>query len=168
MTEPWASLYEQVWEELVRFLDRKVWDTELAMDLAQEAFVRALRADPVPDDPRAWLFTVAANLAKDEARSAVRSRQKLRLVRAEAEEGPQAEGPDSALETEQRRELVRQALATLSERDREALLLREAGLSYAEIASATGLSTGAVGTTLSRARKRLAAAWHTVAADEDG
>jgi RNA polymerase sigma-70 factor (ECF subfamily) len=43
----------------------------------------------------------------------------------------------------------------LSERDREALLMREEGLDYNEIAAALELSVGSVGTTLARARRRL-------------
>ena len=50
---------------------------------------------------------------------------------------------------------VKKTLESLSERDREVLLLKEAGLSYAEIAEQTGLAAGAVGTTLARARRRL-------------
>lgn len=166
MSEPWATLYAQVWGDLVRFLDRKVWDPERARDLAQEVFVRALQTDPVPDDPRAWVFTVAGNLAKDEARTAIRRRKKLRLVRVEAEEANLAAGPDEDWEARERRTAVRRALAALSERDREALLLSEAGLTYEEIAAASGLSPGAVGTTLSRARRKLLAAWEAVERDE--
>ena len=165
LSEPWATLYGEVWEELVRFLDRKVWDMELAQDLAQEAFVRALRTDPVPDSPRAWLFTVAANLARDEARTAIRRREKLHLVRSAAADSPI--DPDEALEARQRRQLVRQALDTLNERERNALLLCEAGLSYPEIAGATGLAAGAIGTTLSRARRKLAAAYEMLREGED-
>jgi RNA polymerase sigma factor (sigma-70 family) len=47
------------------------------------------------------------------------------------------------------------ALSTLTPRDREILLLWDAGLSYPEIAAQTGLALGAVGTTLARARRRL-------------
>ena len=43
----------------------------------------------------------------------------------------------------------------LAERDRLALLMREEGLDYGEIAEALGLSVGSVGTTLARARRRL-------------
>ena len=50
---------------------------------------------------------------------------------------------------------VQQALSTLTARDREILLLWDAGLSYPEIATQTGLALGAVGTTLARARRRL-------------
>ena len=48
-----------------------------------------------------------------------------------------------------------EALNTLTLRDREILLLWDAGLSYPEIAAQTGLAVGAVGTTLARARRRL-------------
>lgn len=167
LSEPWATIYGQVWDDLVRFLDRKVWDPERARDLAQETFVRALQADPMPDDPRAWLFTVAGNLARDEARMAIRRRQKLKLIRVDAEDSDLVVGPDEELEVSERRVKVRQALESLSERDREALLLCDAGLSYAEIATATGLSSGAVGTTLSRARRKLAAAYEAAAGDEE-
>ncbi len=167
MSEPWATIYREVWDDLVRFLDRKVWDPERARDLAQETFVRALQAEPVPDDPRAWLFTVAGNLARDEARMAIRRRQKLKLIRVDAEDSKLVSGPDEELEASERRMRVRQALESLRERDRDALLLCDAGLSYTEIAEATGLSPGAVGTTLSRARRKLAAAYDAAAGDEE-
>ena len=51
------------------------------------------------------------------------------------------------------------ALDELSPRDREALLLWDSGLSYEEIAAQTGLARGAIGTTLSRARRRLVQAY---------
>jgi len=51
--------------------------------------------------------------------------------------------------------MARRALECLSERDREALLMREEGLDYHEIAAALELSVGSVGTTLARARRRL-------------
>jgi RNA polymerase sigma factor (sigma-70 family) len=60
---------------------------------------------------------------------------------------------------------VREALAALSPRDREVLLLWDAGLSYPEIADQAGLAVGAVGTTLARARKRLVAAHDAMASE---
>jgi RNA polymerase sigma factor (sigma-70 family) len=54
---------------------------------------------------------------------------------------------------------VQTALDSLSARDREVLLLWDAGLSYQEIAQQTGLALGAVGTTLARARRRLVEAY---------
>lgn len=163
MGTDWAAVYEDSYEDLVRFLYRVVWEDDRAHDLAQETFVRALRHDP--DDPRAWLFSVARNLARDEARSAIRQRRHLALVRRE-EAGRAEEDAEQAMEREQRRESVRAALARLSERDREILLLWDAGLSYDEIAEQTGLARGAIGTTLSRARRRLVEA-HETGEDQD-
>lgn len=155
MTPDWEAIYETTWDDLVRFLDRKVWDPERARDLAQEAFVRALSTDAELENPRGWLFTVAGNLARDEARTVGRRREHLQLIRGEEEVRVEDPRETEELELERRRAAVRAALEELSERDREILLLWDAGLSYNEIAAETGLSQGAIGTTLARARRRL-------------
>lgn len=158
MGTDWEAVYEATYPDLVRFLYRLVWTEDRAHDLAQEAFVRALRHEP--DQPRAWLFSVARNLARDEARNAIRRRKHLALVRVE-EQGRVEEDAGQAMEREEAREALKRALAQLSERDREVLLLWDAGQSYDEIAETTGLSRGAIGTTLSRARQRLVEAHRT-------
>ncbi|MFW6089272.1 MAG: RNA polymerase sigma factor [Gemmatimonadota bacterium] len=154
MAVDWAEIYATSWDDLVRYLDRKVWDPERARDLAQEAFVRALSSETPIDNPRGWLFTVAGNLARDEARAAGRRRH-LRLVAVSGEDEVEAPTAPEEIEMERRRAAVRAALERLSERDREILLLWDAGLSYTEIAAETGLAPGAIGTTLGRARRRL-------------
>jgi RNA polymerase sigma factor (sigma-70 family) len=162
----WNDLYRTTFPDLVRFLHRKVWDAERARDLAQEAFVRALQHEP--RRPRAWLFQVAANLARDEARTVLRRKKHLVLLKAEAEvKGEAAEDPVSDLAERERWAAVREALDSLSERDREALLLWDAGQSYTEIANQLGLAIGAVGTTLARARKRLAKAYQDQQKEEE-
>jgi len=148
----WATVYEETYDDLVRFLYRRVWAEDRAHDLAQEAFVRALRHDP--EQPRAWLFSVARNLARDEARAAQRRRRHLDLVKAE-EADRVAPDPSGGLEEMERRAAVRAALAKLGEKDRDVLLLWDAGLTYDEISQQTGLARGAIGTTLARARRRL-------------
>jgi RNA polymerase sigma-70 factor, ECF subfamily len=150
----WNEVFRATHQELVRFLHRKVWDVDRAHDLAQEAFVRALAHQP--ENPRAWLYRVAANLARDEARLVIRRKRHLSLLRTEAVvAGSSPPEPIREMEERERLESVRRALDQLSERDREVLLLWDAGLSYTEIGEATGLAAGAVGTTLARARKRL-------------
>lgn len=155
----WNDLYRTTFPELVRFLHRKVWDAERARDLAQEAFVRALQHEP--KKPRAWLFQVAANLAKDEARTAIRRKKHLVLLKSDAEAtGSSLGDPAADLAEKERWNAVREALDSLSEKDREALLLWDAGQSYTEIANQLDLAVGAVGTTLARARRRLAEAYN--------
>jgi RNA polymerase sigma-70 factor (ECF subfamily) len=161
----WNDLYRTTFPDLVRFLHRKVWDAERARDLAQEAFVRALAHEP--KKPRAWLFQVAANLARDEARTAIRRKKHLVLLKAEAEVRQEATAdPATEMAERERWGHVKEALDALSENDREALLLWDAGQSYTEIARHTGLAVGAIGTTLARARKRLADAFNAREQDD--
>jgi RNA polymerase sigma factor (sigma-70 family) len=152
------SLYRTTYASVVRFLYRKIWDADRAQDLAQEVFVRAMAHRP--EKPRAWVFAVAANLARDEARAAVRRKRHLSLLRDDPAGVPSNEpSAQDSVEREERLAGIEQALATLTPRDREVLLLWDAGLSYPEIAGQTGLAVGAVGTTLARARRRLVAAY---------
>jgi RNA polymerase sigma factor (sigma-70 family) len=153
-------VYRTSFADLVRYLYRKVWDAERAQDLAQEAFARAL--DHEPDNPRAWVFAVAANLARDEVRTVVRRKKHLALIRAESEEAGPEHDPVDALDRQEKIAAAREALEQLTDRDREVLLLWDAGLSYVEIAERTGLAVGAIGTTLARARRRLVAAYDAV------
>lgn len=138
---------------LVRYLTRRLGDRDWAEEVAQETFLRALRQRELSNE-RAWLFTVATNLVRDAARQESRRRRHLELLRAE-EAGRMVESPATAMERAEERAQARRALEQLAERDREALLMREEGLNYEEIAAALGLSVGSVGTTLARARRRL-------------
>jgi RNA polymerase sigma-70 factor, ECF subfamily len=158
-------LYQSTYTAVVRFLYRKVWDAERAEDLAQEVFVRALAHRP--DKPRAWVFAVAANLARDEARAAVRRKRHLTLLKGDPVAHPTIQpAPDMLVEHDERVAAVHEALSVLTPRDREILLLWDAGLSYPEIAAQTGLALGAVGTTLARARRRLVEAHDRQHADK--
>jgi RNA polymerase sigma-70 factor (ECF subfamily) len=148
------DLFRTYHDPLVRYLTRRLGDRDWAEEVAQETFVRALRQTDLQNE-RAWLFAVATNLVRDEARKDSRRRRHLELLTAEAKAESIVEPPLTDLERAQERALARKAIDALSERDREALLMREEGLDYNEIASALELSVASVGTTLSRARRRL-------------
>lgn len=152
------QIYREQYRPLVGFLVRRIGDPARAEELAQEAFVRAIRKKPT--QPRAWLYAVAANLARDEGRRRALAGRHLRLVEEPEPESPP--DPEQELAAADRARLVRAALGRLEPRDREALLLKQEGASYPEIAEALGLAVGSVGTTLSRARRRLLEAWERV------
>jgi len=152
---PIEQLFAQYHEPLVRMLFRRTGDRDRAEDLAQEVFARALTAPP--DNPRPWLFAVALNLVRDDGRRAVRQGRRLQLLKAELPEG--SPDPAEVLDQNEKSARVRQALAELREIDREVLLLKAEGFDYDEIAAATGLAKGAVGTTIARARRRLVEAY---------
>jgi RNA polymerase sigma-70 factor (ECF subfamily) len=154
MTADLTELFEQYYGSLVRMLYRRTGDRDRAEDLAQETFARAVAAPP--NNPRPWLFAVALNLVREDGRRAVRQGRRLELLRTEDRV---EDGPDTDLDRNDRKAGVRAALAMLNERDREALLLKAEGFNYEEIAATLGLSKGAVGTTLARARRRLVEAY---------
>jgi RNA polymerase sigma-70 factor (ECF subfamily) len=146
-----AELFAQYHESLVRMLYRRTGDRDRAEDLAQETFARAVAVPP--DNPRPWLFAVALNLVRDDGRRAVRQGRRLLLLKSESLSA--AAPPDEDYERNEKARTVRAALDQLRDIDREVLLLKAEGFDYDEIAAATGLAKGAIGTTLSRARKRL-------------
>lgn len=153
---------------LVRYLTRRLGDRDWAEEVAQETFVRALRQETIVNE-RAWVFAVAHNLVRDGARRDARNRRHLELMAAEARDS-EAEEPDVEQTLDRAQELARarRALAALSERDRQALLLKEEGLDYQEIADVLQIEKSSVGTTLSRARRRLAEAYEGRATTGEG
>lgn len=150
---------------LLRYLARLTGDADHAADAAQEAFVRLIARPPrvaPPADPadpaayRAWLFTVATNVARETARTRAR---RGRLLAAAPARAPMGDAPLDAherVQADQRRAAVRQALAALSDKERTAVLMREEGFAHREIAAALDTTTGSVGTLLARALDKLA------------
>ena len=163
------SAFERIvehYQELVLNLIFKFMGTRnQAEDLAQEVFIRAMAHRP--EKPRAWIFAVAANLARDEARAAIRRKRHLTLLTNDPVTlNSPSESAHETVEHDEQMAQVQLALDALTPRDREVLLLWDAGLSYQEIAKQTGLAVGAVGTTLARARKRLVEAHDRMEAED--
>lgn len=151
------KLFADNYEGLFRYLVRLTGDSDLAADVAQESFVRLVEKNPGDKGIRAWLYRVATNLVRDNARV---SRRRMELLQEKSHRIPHGDPPqdaDLSLETEERRKRVRAALDTLSERDRTVLLMREEGFSHEEIANAVGTTTKSVGRMIARALKKLSA-----------
>ena len=132
-------LFREYHEPLVRYLTRRLGDRDWAEEVTQETFLRAARQETIVSE-RAWLFAVATNLVRDEARRDARRRRHLELLREQAKADEIVEPEPLTLERAEEAAIARRALETLTERDREALLMREEGLDYTEIASALELS----------------------------
>ena len=144
-------------EPLFRYLVRLTGDVDRASDAMQSAFLRVVeRRGRLPE--RAWLYTVATRAAIEELRTDARRRRLLgdRPGRAPIADPPR--DPHERVEADERARRTRVALMTLSEKERSALLLREAGFSQREIADTVGTTTGSVGTLIARALLKFAAA----------
>ncbi|MCK9526834.1 MAG: sigma-70 family RNA polymerase sigma factor [Limnochordia bacterium] len=145
--------FEEYYDKIYRFFLFNVHSHEQAQDLAGEVFCRVASAWPTYDPEKAavstWVFTVAKNLLRD-------SWRKRRLVQVELGEiAINAELDDGAEKAEQK-EMLCQALQTLTSRERELIGLKYvADLSTAEIASLTGLSPNNIRVTLFRTMKKL-------------
>lgn len=145
-------LFEKEYPSIVRFLYRHLGDQDQAEDLAQEAFVRLLTERP--RKPRAWLFTVALNLARDAARGETRRSRHLQLLAAGHGEGL-TPSPEEELVGRERKAAVRRTLGRLSERDRTLLLLWEEKVPYRQIAAELQVAPSSVGPLLARAQRRF-------------
>jgi RNA polymerase sigma-70 factor (ECF subfamily) len=155
------SLLRTYNEPLVRYLTRRLGDRDWAEEVAQETFLRAARQKELTNE-RSWLFAVATNLVRDEARKDARRRRRLELLAQEERDRQDTVPQVVSMESAEQAAMARRALEALTERDREALLMREEGLDYNEIAAALELSVASVGTTLARARQRLVEAFEAL------
>jgi RNA polymerase sigma-70 factor (ECF subfamily) len=150
---------------LFRYLHRLTGDADRAADIAQESFVRLLDRSLPPEKVRGWLYTVATNLVRDDARTRDR-RRRLLEARDVAPDAPTR--PDERVERGERIAAVRGALDALPPRDRKLLLLREEGFRYAEIAQMAGVPPTSVGKMLARALARFARAYGVEEEETDG
>jgi RNA polymerase sigma factor (sigma-70 family) len=148
---------EQAFSEIVRLYGDKVFslifrmlgNRQEAEDVAQDVFITYYRSHPA-DAPYAapWLHRAAAHTALNTVRS--RARRTAREERDAQGRDASADPEGAALERERARE-VRGALARMPRGSAELLALRYSGLSYAEVAAATGTKIDQIGTRLRRA-----------------
>jgi RNA polymerase sigma-70 factor (ECF subfamily) len=154
----------QRWELPVKaVIARLIFNAREAEDLAQETFVRLWQQREKFREGaefRPWIFAIAVNLARNRLRW-WRRRPEVELEEWSAVEETRSPGvkPAGELETAERAEAVRAAIAALPAELREALVLFEyEEMSHAEIAAAVGATPKAVETRIYRAREKLRAA----------
>lgn len=167
--DAFATHYTAVFRQVQRLMR----DPDDSYDLTLTAWEKAQRAwdrrPAVALEIKPWLFRIARNACVDELRRRQLVRWEpldgVRRGGSQAGDGPVAPAallssdshdPEREALRGERAELVRSALRRLPKRYRTCLLMREAeGLSCEEIGSRLQLSSGAVRTTLCRARQRL-------------
>lgn len=168
--DPFIRAYRAIFDDefvsLFRYVNRSIGDPSGAADIAQEAFVRLYQRGSLPDDVRAWLATVANNLMRDEYRRSTRRRRLLEQNAGVLREVGSTPDPEEGVVEDERRRRVRRALSALPERQRQALLLRYEGYSYAEIATALDYGASGVGKLIVRATRAFRAAYEEAYAPE--
>ncbi len=149
-----SFMFERHRDELYRAAMRACRDPETAEDLVQEALLRLMLeidAKGAPENTRAWLHRVIANLAISLGRRSTVSRKYAGALVSRDEPAT----PEAIILHHEARSALASALETLPERARAALLLSAGGYSGVEIAAAIGRTDCATRTLMSRARAKV-------------
>jgi RNA polymerase sigma-70 factor (ECF subfamily) len=154
--DTFERLYEEHVQALFGFLKYRTGDQALAEDLLADTYERVLRArrrfDPRRGSERRWLYTIALNLLRDNARRQAHEDRVLRHVSA----GTASEADDPGLTAIEHRDELYQALDTLNEDERIALALRfGADLKLRDVAKIVGDGESAVEGRIYRAMRKL-------------
>ena len=155
------ALFEQLRVPVFRFLLRKTRDSGQAEDITQETFLRLfrhLREDRMLDNPKAWLFTVANNLAIDASRneSHVKDLDETAWKKLEESRSGLQQDPEKLMLQRDRLDRLHIAVLNLTRLQRECLHLRAEGLRYREIAGLLEISPSTVMDAVRRATLKLA------------
>lgn len=150
---------------IIKLVSRYVRDQSDALDIAQEAFLKAYRALPNFRGDSAfytWLYRIAINTAKNHVVSLSR---RPREVDISNEDGEQTEldraqkelaTPDALLQTQEIQATIIRTIDDLPEDLKTAITLRELeGMSYEEIASVMSCPIGTVRSRIFRAREAI-------------
>jgi RNA polymerase sigma-70 factor (ECF subfamily) len=151
------QLYREHSSSLVRQLTRKTGCRDLALELANEAFLRLLRMAPGKlgriERPEAFLRSVSANLLRDWGRSnALRERSRPSLEVIAEQQLDQV----AVLESRDTLRRLEHAIGKLKPKTRKIFLAhRIHGLTYSQIAEETGLSVKGVEKQMSKAIAKI-------------
>ena len=151
--------------KIVNLVMRYVRDPELALDITQEAFIKAYRALPRFRGDSAfytWMYRIAVNTAKNHLAAQRRRPMNVELDMQDPEQYDlhaklkETDTPEGVALSNELKDLVERAIAALPEDLRTAIILRELeGMSYEEIAQTMECPVGTVRSRIFRARDAI-------------
>jgi RNA polymerase sigma-70 factor (ECF subfamily) len=151
--------------KIVNLVMRYVRDPELALDITQEAFIKAYRALPRFRGDSAfytWMYRIAVNTAKNHLAAQRRRPMSVELDMQDPEQYDlhaklkETDTPEAITLSNEMKETIERAIAALPEDLRTAIILRELeGMSYEEIAQTMECPVGTVRSRIFRARDAI-------------
>ena len=151
--------------KIVNLVMRYVRDPELALDITQEAFIKAYRALPRFRGDSAfytWMYRIAVNTAKNHLAAQRRRPMNVELDLQDPEQYDlhaklkETDTPEGVALSNELKDSVERAIAALPEDLRTAIILRELeGMSYEEIAQTMECPVGTVRSRIFRARDAI-------------
>jgi len=150
------ELYHLYYEQIYKFCYRYVGDGELAGDLCQDTFLKLFQrmrtSNNQIENPKAWLYKVAANLSLNSKKVDQRRNEIRKNISIQKSE---QKNPESILLARESANHIRKILSELPHEKRMLLLLYQDGLSYKEMAEATGIELNSIGKTLWRTIEKV-------------
>ncbi len=165
--ESFETIFKRYYPLVYQLAYRCTGQRDEADDIAQEVFLRYYRKPPqttYDGEQRAWLCRVATNLGLNALRA--QQRRHSREEKASdvhwqpASQDTDQLNPEQQVIANEQAAFLRSILSELPERQQTYILLRSVGLSYAEIAEATGISPASVGSLLARAEREFRRRYH--------
>jgi RNA polymerase sigma-70 factor (ECF subfamily) len=151
--------------KIVNLVMRYVRDPEMALDITQDAFIKAYRALPRFRGDSAfytWLYRIAVNTAKNYLAAQRRRPMDIELDLQDPEQYDlhaklkETDTPEAVTVSNEVQETLERAIAALPEDLRTAIILRELdGMSYEEIAQTMECPVGTVRSRIFRARDAI-------------
>jgi RNA polymerase sigma-70 factor (ECF subfamily) len=170
--DAFRALIERYHDVLIRFLTRMLGNRDAAEDAFQDTFLQIHQSLHSFDQTRAfkpWLFTIAANKARDLMRRAQRRPAMSLSATIKGDEDAPAfvdllaidlPGPSDAMEREELSAMVQRAVDGMSPRMREVLLMAYfQKMAYAQIAELLDVPLGTVKSRLHAAVAQFAKRW---------
>lgn len=156
--EAFEPVFDRHYDPIFKYLARRVGPDvggELASEVFTVAFAQRHRFHEDADDARPWLYGIAANLVRRQARTWKRSRRA----------GQRSAGgnviwldpaPEDRIDAERLRYVLIDAISQVRSSEREVLLLHAlTDLTYREVAQALSIPIGTVRSRLARARRQI-------------
>lgn len=161
-TRTWFEAFcRREYVAVYRYVYAHVGNVEDTREAVQEAFLNFhqmwLNAE-IREHERALLFRIARNKAIDGVRRRARqhaSAEEMQTGNVLAFKPPEPPTPEELLLEKERRQLAEAAMARLSDRDQECLLLRRSGLTNQQVADALQVNAVTVRQIISRALRRF-------------
>ncbi len=152
-----TTLYDELRKPLLRYLAGLGLSADEAQDAVQDAFLslhKHLAKGGSQENIRGWLFRVVHNDARN--RQSSYDRRFGKSLDPEFESTSREATPEQAVLEKEKLGRLDRAMRSLTEPERECLLLRAAGLRYREIGDVLKIPTSTVSDTVDRAIKKLA------------
>lgn len=153
--EQFNDIYQQHYATVFRLASKFTLGSHETDDIVQDVFVKLylqMEAGVVVLYPKTWLYKVATNACLN---ALSRNKETHSIENIGHLEASVSDSVDLKIENDEQQRMMQKALLALKENERTIVILYSEGLSYKEIAEASGVRFSSIGKSLSRSLEKL-------------